>query len=160
MKLEVAMLVGSESKQFLVDLTKLIERMEAAAGGKKKKVEATDDDDEPVDDSGDDDEEKAPKKKAGKKAAAADEDDDSDTDEETESATDDADDEEEKPAKKKAKKVTLDDVNDACKARAAGGKRKEVLKILKKNFGVETVSDLESDQYGAVIKAMAVEDEE
>lgn len=61
---------------------------------------------------------------------------------------------------KKAKKLTVDDVNDACKVRAAhtGGKegRTEVLAILKKNFRTTSVSELKPEQYAAVIKAMEV----
>lgn len=68
---------------------------------------------------------------------------------------------EEKPKTKKAKKVTLDDVNDACKARAAavGGKegRAEVLSILKKQFKTSTVTDLKPENYQAVIDAMEIE---
>lgn len=35
MKMEIALLAGAESKKFLLDLTKLVERMEKAASGKK-----------------------------------------------------------------------------------------------------------------------------
>ncbi len=99
------------------------------------------------------DEDFAPKKKTAAKKAAASFDDDGEEEEETE---------EEAPApkSKKAKKITIDDVNDACKARAAatGGKegRNEVLKILKKNFKTESVSALKPEQFQAVIDAMEV----
>ncbi len=63
-------------------------------------------------------------------------------------------------AKTKSKKLTVDDVNDACKARAAatGGKagRTEVLTILKKKFKTESVSELRPEQYQACVDAMAV----
>lgn len=108
---------------------------------------------------------------AKKQAAAASDDfaDESDfgTDaaEETTDANDDFADEEAKPAKtakgKKggAKKVTIDDVNDACKTKAAAlgaDGRKKVLNALKKNFGVVSVTELKEDQYADVIKKMAV----
>lgn len=72
---------------------------------------------------------------------------------------DEEDEEEEKPTPKKAKKLTADDVNDACKLRAkrnGGGKdgRNEVLAILKKKFKVTSVMDLKEDQYAKVIAAM------
>lgn len=78
---------------------------------------------------------------------------------------DEDDDEDEKPKAKKAKKLTADDVNEACKALLSalgGGKtaRAKVLGILKKKFKTESVSELKPDQYAAVIKAMeAVETE-
>lgn len=92
----------------------------------------------------DEDEDFAPKKSKKKAAAKVFEEDD---EEEVE---------EEAPPKKKAKakKVTVDDVNDACKARAASGSRAEVLGILKKKFKVASVSELEPEQYAAVIAAM------
>ena len=97
--------------------------------------------------------------------------DDSDEDEldgegstETDSFDDDFEDDEvaapaPKAKAKKEPKITIADVNDACKARAkSGGKegRAQVLKILKKQFKTESVSELKPEQYGAVIKAMAV----
>lgn len=107
----------------------------------------------------------------GKKAAAASMDDDddnameadSDDDEDSMEASADDDDEDEdfvEPvSKKKSKKVTIADVNDACKKRSkAGGKegRAQVLKILKKKFGTETVSEIKPEKYADVIKALAV----
>lgn len=126
---------------------------------------------------------KPPKKgkKAAVKTAAFDEDEDEETDESEpaedddededgnaadfdEDEDEDEDDEETEeaaaPVKKKGpgrpKNPTLDEVNDACKRRAAGGKRAEVLAILKKNFKTQTVSELKPDQYKACIEAMAV----
>lgn len=71
--------------------------------------------------------------------------------------------EEETPAPKKAKpaKITIDDVNDACKAFArenGGGKegREATLKILKKHFKVTSISDLAVEDYPKVLKALAV----
>ncbi len=64
------------------------------------------------------------------------------------------------PAKKvAAKKLTVDDVNDACKAKAAsiGGKagREQVLTILKKKFKTTSVTELEPEQFEAAIAAIA-----
>jgi hypothetical protein len=97
-----------------------------------------------------DDEDFAPKKSTAKKAAAS-----FDDDEEN-------DEEEAPPKKKKAPKISLDDVNDACKARAVeegGGKtgRGIVVAILKKKFKTESVGELKPEQYAAVIEAMTGE---
>jgi len=183
MKLEIAMLAGNESKQFLASLSTEIDRLEKVAkqieklkGGLTASAEtALDEDDE--------DFTEAPKAKRGrpkKAAAVADFDDDgedeeSDTAEETEAeeeeteaeaeeaeeTTETPDDEDEAPVKsKKAKKVTVDDVNDACKklAQHIGGPdgRKYVLGILKKKFKTESVSALDESQYEACIKAMVI----
>lgn len=109
------------------------------------------------------DEDFAPKKKSSKQKAAAsfDEEEETDEAEETEEAEVEEDEEDPAPKKKaKAKKITLDDVNDACKAKAQsiGGKegRTQVLTILKKKFKTETVSALKPEQYQAVIDAMEV----
>lgn len=145
MKLELGIMAGAESKAFLVDLTKQIDRLEKLYGGKKTAVEADDEETETEVEAAadsDDDEDFTPVKKTKAKAAKSFDDDE-----------DDAEEEEVKPAKK-AKKITLDDVNDACKARAAGGRRKEVLAILKKKFKTESVSTLEPEQYPALIAAM------
>lgn len=107
----------------------------------------------------DDDEDFAPKAEGKKSKAAA-----SFDDEAEEAETDDDDADFTTPAPKaekktKAKKLTIDDVNDACKARAAktGGKagRQEVLALLKKKFKTESVSDLKVEQYADAITAMA-----
>lgn len=108
---------------------------------------------------------KAAKGEGGKKAAkgfdddAAAEEEEAEESEEEEEAEEskEEEEEEEKPAKNaKAKKLTADDVNDACKARARAlrGTRAEVLSILKKKFKVKSVSDLEPSQYADAIKAM------
>ena len=68
---------------------------------------------------------------------------------------DEGEEEEKAPAKApKAKKLTANDVNDACKKRASGGRREEVLKILKKQFKVASVSELDEADYADVIAAM------
>lgn len=59
----------------------------------------------------------------------------------------------------KAKKITIAQVNDACKARAkAGGKegRAQVLSILKKHFKTQSVSEIKPELYAKVIQAMKV----
>lgn len=76
-------------------------------------------------------------------------------------------DEEEKPAKKAAapakgtkkaatKKITLDDVNDACKAHAAAKGRDSTLEILQKKFKLQSVAKLKPEQWESCISAMAV----
>lgn len=123
-------------------------------------------------------EEPAPKAKRGRpaketKVAAAesfDEDEETEVEEtETEEESfeeesfEDEEAEEEAPAPKKAKakKVTLDDVNDACKAFAranGGGKegRDMVLKLLKKNFKTTSISELAVEDYAKALKLLAV----
>jgi len=151
MKLEVAMLVGPESKAFLATLAELVERMEAATAAtttttkKKAAPVATDEDDTDVE--ADEDEDFAPPKKTAAKKAAASFDEDED----------------DAPPVKKTKKakVTVEDVNDAAKARAkAGGKngRAEVLKILKKGWKTESISEIDPEDYEAVLEALTVED--
>lgn len=150
MKLEIGVIAGAESKQFLVDLTKQIDRLEKLSGGKSlnekalASAQADDEDEADAPEAADaEDEDDGFQAKPAKKKTALDEEE-----------------EDEAPApapKKKAKKITLDDVNDACKARAkAGGKkgRAEVLAILKKKFKTETISDISDDKYQAVIDAM------
>lgn len=119
-------------------------------------------------------------KATGKKAAApppADEDDDFKADDSGEpSGFDDAADDEpvaeasfddaeaEEPPKKtkaaaaktKAKKITLDDVNDACKAHAAAKGRPATLQVLQKKFKTQSVTALKPEQYETCISAMAV----
>lgn len=158
--LELKIMAGAESKQFLVDLNAALSRLESLTD----KVENLD--------------KPSVTKKATKKAAPVEDDVDDeetesddveDTDEETAEETDD---EDEKPAKKekakpaKAKKLSADDVNDACKAFATHQikskgipgpeARKMVLKILKKKFDVESVSELEPEQFADALKALAV----
>lgn len=56
----------------------------------------------------------------------------------------------------KAKKITLDDVNDACKAHAAAKGRPATLGVLQKKFKTQSVTALKPEQYEACISAMAV----
>lgn len=146
MKLEVAMLVGPESKQFLLGLTEQIDRLEKLASGavivagatKAQVAQApaqTEDDDFSA----------KPKPQAAKGSSF---------DDET-PAQEDMDFMAPPAAKKeKAKKVTVEDVNDACKAKATATNRKTVLALLKDQFGVDTISALTAEQYPKVIQAM------
>lgn len=172
MKLEIAILAGAESKQFLVDLAKITERLEKAlAGGKAPQTTAAlelDSDDSESEDfapasttkkskaqktrSFEDEEieeELVPAKKTKSAAAASLPEEDEDDNEDFTTP---------KPKKKTEKKLTVDDVNDACKVRAQsiGGKegRKQVLLILKKKFKTESVSELKPEQYAEAISAM------
>ena len=161
-KLEVALLVGAESKAFLASLTQQLDRMEKLTTGKKAAASIDDEDDAPTE-TVDDDEDFAPPKKAakGKKAAPAFDDDEETTAAAVEAAEDDDEDFTAPPKKAaKPKKITIDQVNDACKARAmeTGGKegRAEVLAILKKKFKTTSVAELKPEQYPAVIAAMEV----
>jgi hypothetical protein len=123
-----------------------------AKSGKKKVQKAKDFDDD--DDSEDDDSD-----------SAGDEEDSDDAEPEA-SEEDSDDDAESEPVKKKgkAKKLTSEDVNAACKERvkreiedngsSAKDARAVVSGILKKKFKVSSVTDLDEDQFTAVIKAM------
>lgn len=144
MKLEMSMMAGPESKAFLVELTQVVARLETAlksvGGGLAipaapqltvAPVSAA-----PVAAESDDDFMAPPKKTA---PAPAIEDDFMAPP---------------KPKAEKAKKVTLAEVNDACRARASGGKRDEVLAILRKNFNTESISELKPDQYAQALALM------
>lgn len=61
-----------------------------------------------------------------------------------------------KGANGKAKKITIDDVNDACKAHAAAKGRPATLDLLKKKFKTQSVTALKPEQFEACIAAMAV----
>lgn len=153
MKLEMAILAGPEAKEFLATFTTQIDRLEKLVGGLK--TAALQDDAPEAADADDDDEELVtPKKKSAKKSFE----DDEDEEVETEDADDDEDAEEPPKKKSKAKKLTSDDCNAAAKtlAKAIGGKagREKVLKIMKKQFSTESVSELEPAQYADFVAAM------
>lgn len=162
MKLEMSMMAGPESKAFLVELTKQVDRLEKLTALAKDPVIEKEDAPEANDSEEEDDSEDfAPKaKKSAKKAKPAfDEEDD---EEETVEAddSDDAEDEEPAPKKKKVKAITLDDVNDAAikLAQSIGGKagRAKVLAILEKKFKTQSVTALKPDQYESAVKALSV----
>lgn len=159
-KLEVAMIVGPESKKWLMDMEGLLARMEKLAGAKTAAKAAPAEEIEEEEETpavetvaDEDDDFAKPVRKAAKKTASSFDDDDTEEEEEKE----------EKPVKKAAKapKVTLDDVNDACREKCValgGGKkaREQVVAILKKKFKAEggTVTELKPEQYAAVVEAM------
>ncbi len=174
-KLELAILVGDESKKWLTNLTKQVDRLEELVGkldttGVGEATEALAEDLED-----DDDDEEAPPKKNKKKHIEVDEDDDEDeTDDsddekdsdesEEDSESQDEDDEESeedeapKSKKGKVKKMTADDCQDAAKGLAAsiGGAdgRAKVKELLKKKFKVTSVSDLKPEQYAKFVEVM------
>ena len=155
MKLEIGVMAGAESKAFLADLTKVIDRMEKVARVLRSDAEheaaEESSDDAPDADEEESFEEKPAAKGKGKKAASFDDEPEAEEEEESE-----AEEEEEAPkaAKGKAPKLTVDDVNDACMARAGRTNRADVLAILKKTFKVKSVTELEPSDYAAVIAAM------
>lgn len=134
MKLEVALLVGPETKGFLFDLKTQLDRIEKLAGGKPKPVE----DDEETDDTESDDEPKAAKATTKKAKVLA----------EAEEQFDLGDDEEEEDKKKNT--LSLKDIIAGFKAYAADNGRDEALKILKK-YKVKNVNELKKDSYHKVM---------
>lgn len=180
MELAIKFLAGKESKEFLVELTGLVERLEKvmAVGGsvtnnvtniggtKKKAAKAEPEEEEEeleseaAEETEEEEEDFAPKKKSAKKAKAAafEEEEESEEAEETEEEEDFT-----APAKKtkglKAKKITLDEVNDACKAKAlsfGNGGVAKVRALLKKTFKSESVTALKPEQYAECVALMEV----
>ena len=156
-KLELALLVGEQSKGFLASLTTQIDRLEALAG----KLGGT-----ASEAAGyvDDEEDEIPKKTAKKKTAVADDEDYNDETVHSKHAGDDDDEPEiaANPAKKKKKaaKLTADDVNDALKALAKATDFKTAKSFLKKKFKVDSVVDLDEEDYAEVIAAVVERTEE
>lgn len=149
--LELNLLVGAESKEWLAGLTKQIDRLEKLHSKDdtvKAEVEA----------------EVKPRAKRAKKATAS-FDDIEDEVKPAKNSFDDAGDEDpidmselKQPKKTKAAKATVDDVNDACMTRAQETSRSEVLGILRRQFKVTSVTDLKTEQYADVIEAMALKE--
>lgn len=133
MKLELAILAGAESKAFLATLTQQIDRLESLTSKIGAPGTAKEMQDEWTDDA--------------------------DTGERSE---DESEDEAppKKTATKKPKKITLEQVNAACKAHAKAGSFQATKTLLKKKFKVDSVQDLDEDQYADVIAALTVDDEE
>lgn len=141
MKLELAILAGAESKQFLVDFAKLLDRAEGIMGTKVIKdndlaetaanLHVNDDFNEAAEPAQDaDDDFGAPPPPKATKA-------------------------------KKPKGPTLDDVNDALlkKVNALGGgkaNRDKCVNVLKKYWDVTSTNDLKDTDYAAVIEKMKV----
>jgi hypothetical protein len=181
MKLDLGILVGAESKQWLADMAKLVERLEAAVrelSMKDKERKATDEDEE-------DDDDFSPKATPVKRGTPfEDEEEDGEEISDEEMDADEEEDEDDdfktpvntkapkkaasKPAAKKTKeqkepksrKVTSDDCNDAARklASSIGGKagRQKVFDIMSKKFGVDSVLRLQPEQYPEFIEAMAI----
>lgn len=184
MKLEFDLMAGAETKAFLVDFTKQIDRLEKLHGLDKNAPKKSAKAEESEEEEESEDEDFGPKKT--KKAASSSFDDEEEDEKEKEKSEseeeEDEDEKEEKEPKKqakataktKAKKYTLDDVNDACKAKVAelidsGRNRKVkgkltpvtgkearsfVLGILEENFETTSVTELEPEQYAEAIKAL------
>lgn len=162
MKLEMAIIAGPESKQFLVDFTKQLDRLENLSSTMRPVVPvgaASAEAEEETEES--DDFAAKPVAAKTKKAAASTSFEEAEPEETPEEEAEE--DFTAPPAKvaAKAKKLTTDDVNDACKAKAkaAGGSkagRDVVLAILKKSFNVQSVTELKAEQYAACVKAMKV----
>lgn len=95
----------------------------------------------------DEEEEELAAKPKPKKKAAANFGDEEEEDEEPAAA----------PAKAaKAKKITADQVNDACKAHAAENGIKATKALLLKKFKTASITEIDSAKYGEVLKAMEV----
>lgn len=163
MKLEISMLAGDETKQFLVSLTQQIDRLEklmpktqvtvsGPAPSALEELPETDDDfgGKP---------EKAPKKGASF---------DDEESEEKETPSEEEEDDFGAPKAKAGrpkKKFTVDDANDACrgklealtkKGNSPKEAREKVKGALKKHFGTESVSELTEAQWADCVKLMKV----
>lgn len=176
MKLDLGIMAGPESKKFLVELTKLVQRMEAAATplkGKKsasKKEELEDAEEEEI-------EEEDEANHEAEESEESDDADDSDSDETDsqddgpeESDADDSDDSEEEEAEEKSTKkgkvakVTAEQVNDAAKALHTFLVKKKKLTskkafaqikaTLNKAFDTESVSQIEKADLPKALKLL------
>lgn len=133
MKLEVALLAGAETKQFLADLTKQIDRLEALSGKgpqhdadhtevvEAKETVAT-----------------APAKKAKAKAPPVEEEASFDVDVEAEDEEDDT------------KEITLEEVLKGFASYAKENGRDAAIKVLQK-FKVKSAKDIKSSEYAKVL---------
>ena len=130
----------------------------AKPGKAAEETEETENEETETEDSEGDDFGAKPSKR-GKKSSKSFDDEGEGEETEDESENEETEDESEaeeteaKPAKNaKAKKLTADDVNDACKELVGRTNRATVIGILRK-FRVKTVSDLDPSDYEAAIKA-------
>lgn len=177
LEMECKILAGAESKAWLAEFAKHVDRLEKMAGNfQASKASPATEAEETTEESEETEEEdftSAPKKagrpKGPKNKAKASFDEDDDTEEETETATEEeaeeeSEEEEADPIdmaemkKGKAKKITVDMVNDACKKLAASkGKagRAHVLALLKKHFKTESVSEIDEADYAKALKVLA-----
>ena len=186
MRLELSIIAGKESKAFLADLAVQVDRLEklaAIATGlqtQKKTAKATE-----IEEDEDHETEQEMTTLGDDMPSAKDEDlsDDSDLEDDDFSASkktkktdaarfdEELEDIEEAPKSKrqtastKEKKLTKDDVNDACKkhfqalvarGQAADAARKAVVKLLHKHFAVKSITDLDPEQYAEAVKILKV----
>lgn len=177
-KMEIT--VSKEALEFLTRLETLVAGLDAVASSAKKKTppkekpaSVADGLVENVDEDADEDFTPKTKKKAAPASKSFDdEEDEVPNDDVTEEQTEEGDGDfmEEKPKTKakpkapKVKKFTMADVNAACKARVtremsdneldSKEARDAVLSILKKKFKVKSVTDLEPEDYAAVVAEM------
>lgn len=155
MKLDLGIMAGPESKKFLVDLTKLIDRMEAAATklkGKKTTAKAAREETEE-----EENEEEEAEETESEEAEESEEEEAAEEESEEEETE-----EEEKPAK--AKKLSADSVNDAAKALHSHYVKKKKLDskkafakvkaLLSEEFGVESVSKLGKADWAQAVKVL------
>jgi hypothetical protein len=125
-KLEISVLAGADTKGFLASLTTQIDRLEALLA-------------------------------KGNTAGVKDEYTDADVAQESVDAEESFD-APTTPAKArektKPKKLTVEDVNAACKTASAASNFKTVKKWLKENYEIDSVQELEADQYADVIAGL------
>ncbi len=164
MKLELGIMAGANTKEFLLSMESILTRFEAVAdklSGASSPVMLGKSlmDDGTTDEAVEEETDFAPPAKkqtrAKKQAAPASFD---DAEEEVETEAEETEEESfAEPAPKKVakeKKLTVDDVNAACMKAAQSVNRAHVLGILKTKFKVKSVTELEPAQYAAVIKAL------
>lgn len=162
MKLELGIMAGANTKEFLVSMESILARFEAVAdklSGASSPVMLGKSlmDDGTTDEAVEDETDFAPpakKQTRAKKQAAPASFDDAEEEVEAEETEEESFAE---PAPKKVakeKKLTVDDVNAACMKAAQSVNRAHVLGILKTKFKVKSVTELEPAQYAAVIKAL------
>lgn len=139
-KLEITLQLSDSCKELLESCTRLVERFEALQEPKQSQAA------KPDDQVCEEEELIAPVTKTEtKKVDSFNE--EEDTPEEVSPPS--------KEKKAKTRKVTVDDVNDACKARARLHSRDAVLEILQKNFNTKTISSLNPDQYALCVELMS-----
>lgn len=158
-KLEIAILAGDESKKFLAELTRQLDRLDAVSIRIEKSLLE-------IGAEGTEIEEDAPKKAPKKNTTkVVEEEVEEDKFEEATLEEDDSDfketiveepEEDEVPVTppKKQKKLTVDDCNDAAKALAKVKGRDEVLSLMQKHFKTKSVSELKPEMYGKFCEKM------
>lgn len=153
MKLELAILAGAESKAFLVDFKKQLDRMEKLT----KKMGSTESEETEEEEN----EEEETELEASEESEETEESEESD--EESEEETEESE-EEEKPAKKATGKITTEQLNDACKARlqklikvkkmTSKKAFAEVKALLQKHFDTDSVAQIEKEDRAKALKLL------